>query len=762
MRETRNAVRNILVMVNAVIASGAFILKIVDPIVVSYTDEIRAADLFNFVVFTPLIMVMLTGLLYRTMRPLFRLTEFGECPSPAQALEIRTAAFNLPFKTFLLFNIVILSGVAFVALVFDAVFYPFYPLYKRVISMGLIWSYTVCSSFAVYVYVKRRMVPILRSTSGLAPDIGRRVSIKTGVVGTMITLSAMVLLFLSAYGYSMTREALIHEKDAAAETLLRTVKQEAAAFSDLVSLEKNIASRRTKDGVYLVDSRGASVPSLPGRPVRAPETVEQDNATVLKLLPLGAPFKGMSLATFYRLEQREQDTMRTMTFFFLAVGFFFLLFSGIISYSVAGETSSSIIDIADRMRRIAEDKDTLYDEFEVVSLDEVGDLTRSFNNLQRAVYRQSQQIKKLEEEKHIVEKGQLREAVERAMKSLVESEMKFRTLAETTTAGIFIHRGGKVLYTNRAAEVMAGYSRDEFQTLNFRDIFHPDDRDRALSSLRRPHRPGSLENADREYRIVSKGGQTRWVSIVAGFLDFEGAPAVIATAFDITDRKRAEEEKLELFEGRIAEEKRHALEKESLLMDLHDGIGGITTNISILSELGKNATDMSRTKETFSTISHLSREGLDEIRGFMQSLDTRELHWRTLAAELRNQGTKMVEPHGISFNIQISLDDLDARPDSLLWINLSKIYKEALTNVMKHSKAASVFVVLRVSSDRFVLTIQDDGVGCEQCKSSSGGRGLSNMRKRAAEVGGLLTVLSVEKGTRVSLEIPLPLQLPGR
>jgi two-component system sensor histidine kinase UhpB len=756
MRETRNAVRNILVIVNAVIASGAFILKIVDPIVVRYTDEIRAADLFNFVVFTPIIMVVLTGLLYRTMQPLLRLRALG-CPSPAQALELRTAAFNLPLKTFILFNLVILSGVAFVALVFDAVFYPFYPLYKRVISMGLIWSYTVCSSFAVYVYIKRRMVPILRNTSGLAPDIGRRVSIKTGVVGTIITLSAMVLLFLSAYGYSMTREALIHDKDTAAETLLRTVKQETASFSDLASLEKYIASRRAKDGVHLVDSRG-DLPSLPGRPVRPPKTVEQDNSTVMKLLPLGAPFKGMSLATFYRIEQREQDTMRTMTLFFLAVGFFFLLFSGIISYSVAGETSSSIIDIADRMRRIAEDKDTLYDEFEVVSLDEVGDLTRSFNNLQRAVYRQSQQIKKLEENKHIVEKGQLREAVERAMKSLVESEMKFRTLAETTTAGIFIHRDGKLLYTNPAAEVMAGYSRDEFHALNFRDILHPDDRDRVLT-LGRPHRPGSMQTADHEYRIVSKGGQIRWVNCAAGVLDFEGAPAVIATVFDITDRKRAEEEKVKLFEERIAEEKRHVLEKESLLMDLHDGIGGITTNISILSELGKNATDMSRTKETFSTISHLSREGLDEIRGFMQSLDTRELHWRTLAAELRNQGTTMMEPHGIAFNIQASLDDLEERPDSLLWINLFKIYKEALTNVMKHSKAAAVFVVLRVSSDRIVLTVQDDGVGCEQCKS--GGRGLSNMRKRAVEVGGLLTVSSIEKGTRVSLEIPLPLQLPG-
>ncbi len=757
MRETRHAVRNILIMVNAVIASGAFILKIVDPVVVNYTEEIRAADLFNFIVFTPVIMAVLTYLLYRTMQPIVRLTSLGDCPSPAQALELRTAAVNLPIKTFFVFNLVILSGVAFVALVFDAVFYSFYPLYKRVISMGLIWSYTVCSSFAVYVYVKRSMVPILRGTSGLAPDINRRrVSIKTRVVGTMITLSAMVLLLLSAYGYSMTREAMIHDKDTAADALLRRVKQQTMSFGDPASLKKHFSSRWEREGVFLVDPSGPPVPSLPGTQSRPATTVEKSSSTVMKVLPLEAPFKGMSVATFYRIEQWEKDTLRNMTLVFLAVGFFFLLFSGIISFAVASETSTSIIDIADRMKRISEDKETLYDEFEVVSLDEVGDLTRSFNSLQRAVYRQSQQIKELEEKRHLFEKGQLREAIAHAMKSLLESEMKFRTLAETTSAGILIHRNGKLLYTNPAGEVIAGYPHDEFLSLDIREIFHPDDRGRVLTL----GQAGAAQPVDNEFRIVTKGGQTRWVNIAAGILDFEGVPAVIATVFDITDRKRAEEEKIKLFEERITEEKRHLLEKESLLMDLHDGIGGITTNISILSELGKNATDVDSTKKTFSTISSLSREGLDEIRGFMQSLDTRELHWRTLAAELRNQGTKMMEPHGIALTVRISLEELQAKPDSLLWVNLFKIYKEALTNVIKHSKAVSVFVSLLVSSDRLHLTIRDDGVGCEKCKNIDG-RGLSNMRKRAAEVGGQLTI-STEKGTDVSLEIPLPLQLPGQ
>jgi hypothetical protein len=146
-------------MVNAVIASGAFILKIANPIVVSYTDEIRKADLFNFLVFTPIIMIILSLLLNRTLRPVVSLTALGDALTREQTQELRTAAFNLPLKVLFLFNLVILSIVALVALVFDAAVFPFYPFYKRFISMGLIWSYTICSSLSVYVYVSAAWCP---------------------------------------------------------------------------------------------------------------------------------------------------------------------------------------------------------------------------------------------------------------------------------------------------------------------------------------------------------------------------------------------------------------------------------------------------------------------------------------------------------------------------------------------------------------------------------------------------------------------------
>lgn len=59
-------------------------------------------------------------------------------------------------------------------------------------------------------------------------------------------------------------------------------------------------------------------------------------------------------------------------------------------------------------------------------------------------------VRELEETRHLMEREDLREAIERATKSLQESEAKFRTLAQTTTAAIFMHRGGRFIYANPA------------------------------------------------------------------------------------------------------------------------------------------------------------------------------------------------------------------------------------------------------------------------------------------------------------------------
>ena len=215
---------------------------------------------------------------------------------------------------------------------------------------------------------------------------------------------------------------------------------------------------------------------------------------------------------------------------------------------------------------------------------------------------------------------------------------------------------------------------------------------------------------------------------------------------EIVERRRIEQEKDKLYHERITE-------KERLLMDLHDGVGGITTNIFLLSELAQKMQDIENVKKTLTTISQCSQEGISEIRNLMRSLDSNALSWQGLAVALRSEGAAMVEPHGIRFTIETTMGDVSLQPGSLLWVNLLRIYKEALTNAIKHARAGSTTVTLHVDSQGLALVVRDDGIGWDgktQC-----GRGSSFMKKRAEDVKGALTVAALEKGTQVSVIIPI-------
>ncbi len=206
---------------------------------------------------------------------------------------------------------------------------------------------------------------------------------------------------------------------------------------------------------------------------------------------------------------------------------------------------------------------------------------------------------------------------------------------------------------------------------------------------------------------------------------------------------------------RLREEKKHAKEGERILKDLHDGIGGITTNISLLADLAQEASSPEEIRKTLSTISELSREGLSEIRGFMCSIDDSRMDWNTLIADIRHYGSTFIEPHGISFQVESAIADCREQPVSILHLNLFRIYKEALTNVVKHSRAKNVMVAMDIRPDSLLLKIRDDGIGLSGKEKT--GRGLRNMKTRAEEIGGRLILVS-DRGTTVSLELPLPLK----
>ncbi len=128
----------------------------------------------------------------------------------------------------------------------------------------------------------------------------------------------------------------------------------------------------------------------------------------------------------------------------------------------------------------------------------------------------------------------------RAAQALREREKKFRTLAETVTAGTFITQAGRIRYANPAMETISGYTQDELLAMSVNDLVHPDSRE--LIDERGPAPRRGREAPQRyELKVLTKGGQERWVDFSGTVIEFEGEAAVLGTAFDITERKHAEE-----------------------------------------------------------------------------------------------------------------------------------------------------------------------------------------------------------------------------
>src|SRR6266403_2058385 len=116
-------------------------------------------------------------------------------------------------------------------------------------------------------------------------------------------------------------------------------------------------------------------------------------------------------------------------------------------------------------------------------------------------------------------------------------EADFRTLAEAIASGIFIGQGQRLHYVNHAAETITGYSRQELLSMSFWDLVHADCGE--LVSNREGARQGDAERNG--VKILTKNGDERWLDISTTTIEFDGMLASLVSAFDVTERKLAEE-----------------------------------------------------------------------------------------------------------------------------------------------------------------------------------------------------------------------------
>lgn len=127
----------------------------------------------------------------------------------------------------------------------------------------------------------------------------------------------------------------------------------------------------------------------------------------------------------------------------------------------------------------------------------------------------------------------------RAEQALMESEERFRAMADNTTSAIFIY-DEKFLFANPATEQITGFGLDEIKGRPFWELVHPDHREmvkqRGLARLKGENVPSSYQ-----FQILTKSGESRWIEFAAQKIEYEERTCSLGTAVDITDRVMAQQ-----------------------------------------------------------------------------------------------------------------------------------------------------------------------------------------------------------------------------
>ena len=194
-------------------------------------------------------------------------------------------------------------------------------------------------------------------------------------------------------------------------------------------------------------------------------------------------------------------------------------------------------------------------------------------------------------------------------------------------------------------------------------------------------------------------------------------------------------------------------ERERLAGEIHDTLAqGFTSILTLLQAATPILRDdPDRAAEHLRLAADTARENLGEARALVGALTPAALGDGTLVDALRRQADRVRDECGIDVGLATS-GDVGALPMPAEVV-LLRAAQEALTNVRKHSAAATATVRLSVTGPTATLEVADDGVGFDP-DSPSSGFGLAAMRSRAAQLGGSVAVTSGPTGTVVRVAVP--------
>lgn len=343
-----------------------------------------------------------------------------------------------------------------------------------------------------------------------------------------------------------------------------------------------------------------------------------------------------------------------------------------------------------------------------------------------------------------------------------QAERRFRDAIESAPTGmLMIDSTGRVILANAEIERLFGYPKQGLLGQPV-ELLLPE----RLRSAHVEYRKSYLHSPSPRPMGVGRelfgrriDGSEFPLEIGLSPVRSAGRLAVVASVADISERRQAElklrESQLELREltGRLLsaqEGERHRIARE-----LHDDFSQSLALLSVEMDLLKG--QLAAYPELQGSIDELAtgvRQLSTSVHELSHQLHPFKLDQIGLVAAVRGLGQEVTQSYNLPIDVQVSplLPEFSSEEAVCLY----RIAQEALRNVIRHSGADSVQIMLDAEDQFVTLTIADNGSGFDTGDSNCrAGLGLLSMRERLHHLQGNLTIESrIGDGTRIVARIP--------
>jgi len=236
--------------------------------------------------------------------------------------------------------------------------------------------------------------------------------------------------------------------------------------------------------------------------------------------------------------------------------------------------------------------------------------------------------------------------------------------------------------------------------------------------------------------VTSPHWQTRF------YLMQFGAPLmfVILAVFVGTRYAKATKRAREL---RLAEQEIRQQERQRIYQDLHDDLGAKLLGLVYTAQSEEQA--------------RLARSALSDIREIVSGTP---LESNTLSGMIEHLFTEMryrASKGGVKTEFSENSDDGTIISGEVIY-HLSRIFRELLSNTLKHANASVVSVSITRANDHLVIRYVDDGAGLPE--KAKRGTGMLSIERRIRMLNANLAIEKGKKGFSCTLSVPIPIEQP--